>query len=341
MLKTIILLLVLLIISPGGQADAEPVTLHIPIDCQTGTTCFIQNYTDADPSTDYHDYTCGFLSYNDHKGTDFRLPNLDMMHAGVRVLAAAPGIVRAIRDGMPDINIKKIDRSVIKDREAGNSVVIRHENGWETQYSHLRQGSVLVKAGDPVQTGQPLGLVGLSGNTEFPHLDFAVRHEGKVIDPFTGNNIDAGCGHAVANSLWDKSIAAQLEYQSSGILEAGFTDHIPDIKPYHEYIKNKQPLPDNTDNIIFWAHVFGVQKNDVQQLTIVSPDGKIIAEKKVVIERNEARRLAILVAGTTGKRWPAGAYTGKYVLRRKADQVIKNIIEKTFSLEMIARTGGP
>jgi biotin carboxyl carrier protein len=37
-----------------------------------------------------------------------------------------------------------------------------HGNGWTSAYGHMLKGSVLVKEGDQVTAGQPLGMVGLS-----------------------------------------------------------------------------------------------------------------------------------------------------------------------------------
>ena len=36
--------------------------------------------------------------------------------------------------------------------------------------AHLKPGSVLVRAGDRVREGQPIGLCGNSGNTSEPHI---------------------------------------------------------------------------------------------------------------------------------------------------------------------------
>ena len=55
---------------------AQPIELGMPIACEPGRTCYIQNYTDADPSVSARDYKCGTLTYDDHNGTDFRLPSL-------------------------------------------------------------------------------------------------------------------------------------------------------------------------------------------------------------------------------------------------------------------------
>ena len=69
--------------------------------------------------------------------------------------------------------------------------------------------------------GQPLGRVGLSGLTEYPHLHFTVRHKGAVVDPFAyGARCRAPAG--AANSLWHPALHAQLAYQERAILNAGF-----------------------------------------------------------------------------------------------------------------------
>jgi len=311
--------------------------LHLPIDCRMGTQCFIQNYVDADPSSNYHDYTCGFLSYDGHKGTDFRLPDSSTMEHGVKVLAAAAGTVRAIRDGMPDISVKKIGSESIKGREAGNSVVIKHNNGWETQYSHMRRGSVKVKPGDQVTQGQALGLVGLSGNTEFPHLHLALRHHGNVIDPFSGHS-PKGCGLSLADSRWDPATASQLSYISSGILAAGFTNQMPMLKPFYEHLKKKPSLPDNTEKIVFWAHVFGVRSGDIQQLTIVAPDGSVLGTRKVLLKKNQAQRVTIVGKRLNGDAWPTGIYKGLYTLNRPEGERLKTVIHQSFDLKIIKTT---
>ncbi len=44
----------------------------------------------------------------------------------------------------------------------------------------MRKGTLRVKPGDIIKRGQILGLIGLSGNTTFPHVHLAVRHAGRV-----------------------------------------------------------------------------------------------------------------------------------------------------------------
>ncbi|HEX5901492.1 MAG TPA: M23 family metallopeptidase [Actinomycetota bacterium] len=54
---------------------------------------------------------------------------------------------------------------------AGNHVVMRM-NGAFAFYAHLSPGSVAVKQGDTVRTGELLGRVGHTGNSTAPHLHF-------------------------------------------------------------------------------------------------------------------------------------------------------------------------
>jgi murein DD-endopeptidase MepM/ murein hydrolase activator NlpD len=83
-----------------------------------------------------------------------------------------------------DISVKAKGKESVQGTECGNAVVIGHEGGLETQYCHMARGSVAVRPGDTVKAGQRIGRIGLSGLTEYPHLHFTVRLNGKVVDPF-------------------------------------------------------------------------------------------------------------------------------------------------------------
>jgi len=55
----------------------------------------------------------------------------------------------------------------------GNYVVITHENGSQTLYSHMSRS--IVSSGQYVTRGQTIGYVGMTGLTTGPHLHFEVR----------------------------------------------------------------------------------------------------------------------------------------------------------------------
>jgi len=63
----------------------------------------------------------------------------------------------------------------------GNYVVLAHRNGVATLYGHL--AASLVKPGDSVVQGQPIGLEGSTGNSTGPHLHFEMRVSGQPVDP--------------------------------------------------------------------------------------------------------------------------------------------------------------
>jgi len=63
----------------------------------------------------------------------------------------------------------------------GNYVVIAHSGGLDTLYGHL--STALVKLGDRVTQGQPIGLEGSSGNSTGAHLHFELRINQRPVDP--------------------------------------------------------------------------------------------------------------------------------------------------------------
>ena len=63
----------------------------------------------------------------------------------------------------------------------GNMVVLEHVNNIETYYAHL--SDFLVKNGDTIRYGQPIGLAGSTGRATTNHLHFEIRESGKPYDP--------------------------------------------------------------------------------------------------------------------------------------------------------------
>jgi murein DD-endopeptidase MepM/ murein hydrolase activator NlpD len=63
----------------------------------------------------------------------------------------------------------------------GNFVVIAHSGGLDTLYGHL--STALVKVGQTVTQGQPIGMEGSTGNSTGAHLHFELRINQKPVDP--------------------------------------------------------------------------------------------------------------------------------------------------------------
>ncbi len=303
---------------------AGELRLSLPIECIPGKTCFIQSYVDIDPSPRVKDPACGTATYDGHRGTDFRLLSLAAARKGVKVLAAAPGIVKAVRDNMADRLVKSVDRSILKGRECGNGVVISHHEGWETQYCHMRHGSINVRHGDKVARGQPVGMVGASGLTQFAHLHVSVRHHGRIIDPFTGRSIDDGCAGAPfvrANTLWDNKVLKAFPYRSGLILEAGFAAGALELSDF-EYGTNKILPKRNAPAIVFFARLINLRKGDYLHISLKGPKGRIAQNRIPPMEKPKAHYVAFVGKKRKKKFWPKGRYQGRAELIRNGKSLI-------------------
>lgn len=102
----------------------------------------------------YRDFDSSF-----HKGLDLAAPE------GTPTYAAADGVV--LIAGWSD--------------SAGNWIVIDHGNGFVGKYMH--HSGLLVSAGQTVTKGQPIGLVGNTGNSFGAHLHFQLELNGAPVDP--------------------------------------------------------------------------------------------------------------------------------------------------------------
>lgn len=105
-----------------------------------------------------------------------RLDNKNYRCYGADALAAADGVVVAVKDGIPENVPGAASRAVPITLETvgGNHVILDLGGGHFAFYAHLQPGKIRVKMGDHVHRGQELGLVGNSGNSTEPHLHFHI-----------------------------------------------------------------------------------------------------------------------------------------------------------------------
>ncbi len=300
----------------GDTAQAPSIErqgLGLPLTCTLGETCWVANYVDVDPTTGARDFRCQPRTYEGHDGIDFAIRDLAVMAQGIPVVAAAAGTVRHVRDGMEDRAITdEASRAQIAGKECGNGVVIEHEGGWQTQYCHLRRGSLVVKPGERVDRSTPLGFVGLSGKTEFPHVHLTVRRHGEVIDPFTRQPMRAGCGLG-GTPLWRAE--PPVPYEEVALYNAGFTGSQPDIKAIRSGRRDEELAP-TSPALVLWVEIFGVQAGDRIRFRMTGPDGALLFEREVPVERTQARRFAFAGTRMPTGTWPLGVYTGTVTLTR-------------------------
>ncbi|WP_396595197.1 M23 family metallopeptidase [Brevundimonas sp. R86498] len=313
---------------PAQRIAGRPV-LQLPVDCRPGVDCEIQNHVDRDPGPGVRDYRCGSLTYDGHTGVDIRIPDLPAMRAGVAVLAGADGVVARLRDGMEDAAVRGRPTDAVEGVECGNGLVLDHGGGWTTQYCHLGRGSVRVAVGQTVQAGDPVGRIGLSGNTEYPHLHFTVRHDTNVIDPFAPDpGTGPACGTGVG--LWSEAAARVLTYRPGAVLNAGFAGAPVEMASVES---GALTPPGPTAPLVAWVRAIGLKVGDVQTLSVTGPDGSSLVDSTAdPLPRDQAQRLLFAGRRAPPGGWPAGRYIADYTVRR-GDVVI---LERQFEHRMAA-----
>ena len=91
---------------------------------------------------------------------------------GDAIHSVAPGRVVGVQNGLPETPPGNDLPAPEAWRAGGNFVVVKMDNGRFAFYAHLQPGTTTVKVGDRVRTGQVIGRLGSSGNSNFPHLHF-------------------------------------------------------------------------------------------------------------------------------------------------------------------------
>ena len=96
-----------------------------------------------------------------HRGVDYGAPR------GTAIWAIGDGVVRKAGRG----------------GGYGNVVYIRHANGFETRYAHLKSFARGIRSGKRVSQKQVIGYVGSTGLATGPHLHFETLKHGRHVNP--------------------------------------------------------------------------------------------------------------------------------------------------------------
>lgn len=321
--------------APRDAAAQNAPQFQMPLECEIGVDCWVLRYFDHDPSEGTKDYECGFMTGNDHRGIDMRVRDYVAMREGVVVMAAADGVVTATRDGVEDVAVQNNtdSRAEVSKYGLGNTVILNHGNGWTSAYGHMLKGSVLVREGDTVTAGQPIGMVGLSGLTSFPHVHFMVKYNDKALDPFTGLAQDPACGD-VSQTLWTPDALAELQYIRTAMLVGGFADVVPNEDDALNGKYDQSMLRADGDAIVFWYHIMGANKGDTETVTVTGPDGRVVVDREKVYQKN--RVLVFDFIGDKHSEGPLtpGLYRAEYRLARDVDGTQQTILGRTFEINV-------
>jgi hypothetical protein len=216
----------------------------------------------------------------------------------------------------------------VRGAECGNAVVIAHAGGLETQYCHMAQGSVSVRPGETVKAGQAIGRIGLSGETEYPHLHFIVRRNGQVVDPFAPEE-GGSCG--TGTPLWDEAAAHALAYKAGAVLNAGFAPGPVTMEAIESGDAGRGGVGPDSPAVVAFVRAIGLKAGDVQRLTLAAPDGTVLADSKAQpLESNKAQWMMFGGVRRPATGWRPGVYRARYTLERDGNAAL----EHAFSVDL-------
>ncbi len=104
----------------------------------------------------------------------FGAPRPGRQHQGVDIAGRPGDPVRAVAPG-------RVVYSGSTMRGYGKTVIVDHGNGLRSLYAH--GSKLLVGHGERVERGQPVALVGRTGNASVEHCHFELRRGTRPIDP--------------------------------------------------------------------------------------------------------------------------------------------------------------
>jgi len=179
------------------------------------------------------------LYYDGHDGTDYALPR------GTTVLAAAPGEVVFAGSAYSGCDTPLV------------YVCLEHEAGYRTYYVHL--DAVVVRAGQQVQAGDPVGISGNSGCSTGAHLHFSVETAGRLTDPYGWDAVGRPdpllvTGGETATWLW--AAGAPPTTPLTNTLTGSLTSPRPDTHTNGDLLLAFEPDPGCPPlaRVEFWAY---------------------------------------------------------------------------------------
>ena len=139
-----------------------------------------------------------------HRGVDYAAD------AGTEIMATSDGVV--IHRGWKG--------------SFGNTVEIRHPNGFVTRYAHLRAFKRDVVLGTRVHQTDIVGYVGMTGLANGPHLHYEMLRSGRQIDPLS---VDLPAGDPVPSD-------DRVRWQSERTARVDLLESIPRAGPVRTFV---------------------------------------------------------------------------------------------------------
>jgi hypothetical protein len=156
--------------------------------------------------------------------------------------------------------------------------------------------------------------VGLSGNTEFPHLHMTVRHAGEIVDPFAP---DPATPQACADraGLWTAQARARMPYRPGRVLNAGFTD--AQITMAQLEAGDLRPVTADAPLMVAYFRAISLLPGDTIEIDLRGPNGDSLAHTRgQPMVRWRAQEMTYVGKRRPPAGWPKGLYVAEYRIWR-------------------------
>jgi murein DD-endopeptidase MepM/ murein hydrolase activator NlpD len=144
-----------------------------------------------------------------HRGIDYAAD------AGTEIMATSDGVV-----------IHRAPKGSF-----GNTVEIRHPNGWVTRYAHLRAFKNGVYVGTRIRQSDIIGYVGMTGLASGPHLHYEMLQNGRQFDPLS---VDLPAGDPVPSD-------DMVRWRSAMTGRVALLETIPRAGPVRTFVEDVAP----------------------------------------------------------------------------------------------------
>ena len=303
-----------LTLSDVARPDGQAPSLVFPLDCTLDPdtksdtpVCYVVQYPDLDPGPGIVDPACGARTYDGHSGVDIAVRDLPTIATGVDVLAAADGVIEGTRNDMADRFLSDTHTpDKLGGKDCGNGVRIDHGAGWSTQYCHLKKGSIRVSEGDRITAGTPIGEMGYSGATEFPHLHITLRRDRETVDPMTGRPLGSPCTDPAPGSLWADDTFAVTPFTLGPL---GFHTGRINWEQILEGEGTDLTFSTDTPALVVYGLVYGPTPGDRMSLRLVDAEGNVLANRTETLDRVRAYQMYFSGKLRPATGWPTGPLT--------------------------------
>jgi hypothetical protein len=282
---------------------AYAIDLRFPVACRLMDNCWITNHVDLENRAgQVEDYMCGKKATDGNKSTHISLASRSAINQNIPVIAVADGEV------ITAANIGGF---------CGIRVAIEHNKGWESSYCHLKENSLQVQEGQIVRAGQILGAVGMSGQTNWPRLSYALLRNGMIFDPFSGRTVLEGCSDN-ASPMWTGG--ANPLYEPANVTSVGFSNRpVGNSDILNGTAKSLNTISNDAPQLSLWGLIMNVREKDQIDLSILTPEGQILNDYKIIAKSSKDYFPIYFPTLQKNILWDDGVYTGRITLTRNVN----------------------